>query len=242
MRRLHPEPADSVDLAQAYAVPDESSRHLRVNMVSSVDGAATIDGRVGGLTGPADQALLHTLRALADVVLVGASTVRAEGYGALDLPEPWQQVRTARGQLPRPSLALLTRSMDLDVSAPVFTDALARPLVITSTAAPVERREAAAEVADVVVAGEEYVDLTAVLDALVARGLTRILSEGGPHVLAEMFAADLVDELCLAVAPMVVGGDGTRITAGPGLPTPKSLGLAQVLEEDGFLFLRYERS
>jgi riboflavin biosynthesis pyrimidine reductase len=85
------------------------------------------------------------------------------------------------------------------------------------------------------------VDLTDALATLREHGLARILSEGGPHVLAELFAADLVDELCLAIAPVVAAGDGLRITAGPALATPKQLRLAQVLERDQFLFLRYTR-
>ena len=92
-----------------------------------------------------------------------------------------------------------------------------------------------------VVVGEQQVDLPRALDALVERGLSRILSEGGPHVLAELLAAGLVDELCLAIAPLVTCGAETRITAGPALATPMQLTLAQVLEQDEFLFLRYTR-
>lgn len=241
MRRLYPEPADSVDPADAYAVANDSPRHLRVNMISSADGAATTGGRVGGLTSTADQALLHLLRALADVVLVGAGTIRAEGYGPVELPGQWQRRRVDRGQLPNPPLALLTRRLDLDLAAPLFTEAVSRPLILTSEAAPAERRKAAGEVAELIVIGEEYVDLPAAMDALVARGLVHVLSEGGPHMLSGLFAADLVDELCLAVAPVVTGGDDMRITSGPRLSPPKGLQLRHVLEEEQFLFLRYVR-
>lgn len=241
MRRLYPEPAPNVDVADAYTVRTGAGRHLRVNMVSSADGAATVDRRVGALSGPADQELLHLLRGLCDVLLVGAGTVRAEGYGPLDLPEEARRRRTESGQLPVPRMAILTREITLDLDAPVFTSATDRPVVLTTERAPVERRTAAAEVADVVVVGEQQVDLPRALDALVERGLSRILSEGGPQVLAELLAAGLVDELCLAIAPLVTCGAETRITAGPALATPMQLTLAQVLEQDEFLFLRYTR-
>ena len=241
MRRLHPDPADSVDLAAAYAVPKRLLRHLRVNMVSSADGAATIEGRVGALTSTADQALLHLLRALADVVLVGAGTIRAEGYGPIRIPDAWQQIRLDRGQQPFPPVAVLTRSLDLDLRAPLFTDATSRPLVLTCAGSPAERRSEAAEVADVVVAGEEYVDLASAAEALAERGLVHVLSEGGPQLLSELFSAGLVDELCLALAPLIVGGHDTRITSGPRMSPPTGMELAQVLEEEHFLFLRYVR-
>lgn len=241
LQRLHPQPAASVDAADAYALPDGGRRHLRVNMVSSVDGAATVDGRVGVLSSSADQQLLSLLRSLCDVLLVGAGTVRAEGYGPVTLSEEWQRSRVAAGRLPNPRLAVLTRSIDVDLTSSVFTDATERPLVVTTESADPGRRRAAEEVADVVVAGEQRVALASALDALAGRGLPRILSEGGPQVLAEMFTADLVDELCLAVAPTVTCGHETRITRGPALTEPVGLSLGHVLEQDGFLFLRYTR-
>lgn len=239
MHRLHPAPADEVDTLDAYAVP--GGAHLRVNMVASVDGAAAVDGRVGVLSGTADQVLLHELRTLCDVLLVGAGTVRAEGYGPIRIGEEDQQRRTAAGQSPVPRLAVLTRSLDLDFAAPVFTRATARPLLVTTERVSASRREQAAEVADLVVAGDETVDLASALDALRAQGLSHVLSEGGPHVLAELFRADLVDELCLAVAPVVTAGTELRITAGPAMSPPKQLHLGQVLEHEEFLFLRYLR-
>jgi riboflavin biosynthesis pyrimidine reductase len=241
MRRLLPTPADEVDTLDAYAVAESRGPHLRVNMVSGIDGAAAVDGRVGVLSGAADRRLLHELRSLCDVLLVGAGTVRAEGYGPLELSDEHQRRRVAARQAPVPRLAVLTSSLALDLTAPAFTGATARPLVITTEAAPRERREEAARVAEVVVAGQADVDLARALGELAERGLPRVLSEGGPHVLASMFAADLVDELCLAVAPVVTGGTELRITAGPALEPPRPMRLAHVLETDDFLFLRYAR-
>ena len=241
MRRLLPDPTDRVDTLEAYALPDRGRPHLRVNMVSSLDGAAAVEGRVGILSGTADGTLLHELRSLCDVLLVGAGTIRAEGYGPLELSDEQQRRRLDAGQDAVPRLAVLTRSLDLDLAAPVFTGATARPLVITTERAPATRRDEAAAVADVVVAGRDDVDLTVALAELTRRGLSRVLSEGGPHVLAAMFAADLVDELCVAVAPVVTAGSELRISAGPALDPPRARHLAHVLEQDEFLFLRYTR-
>lgn len=241
MRRLLPDPTDRVDTLDAYALPDHGRAHLRVNMVSSLDGAAAVEGRVGILSGKADGTLLHELRSLCDVLLVGAGTVRAEGYGPLELTDDQRRRRLDAGQGAVPRLAVLTRSLELDLTGPVFTGATARPLVVTTAQASAARRDEASAVADVVVAGEQDVNLGAALAELARRGLPRILSEGGPHVLAAMYEADLVDELCLAVAPIVTAGSELRITAGPALEPPRPMQLAHVLERDEFLFLRYTR-
>jgi riboflavin biosynthesis pyrimidine reductase len=230
-----------VDAAAAYAYPETAEQYLRVNMVSSVDGAATLDGRVGTLTGPADQALLSLLRALADVLVVGAGTLRAEGYGPLTVPDHLRALRREAGQSAAPRLVVPTRSLDLDLASSAFTEATEPPLVLTTRQAPDEQVRAAEKVAEVVVLGEDAVDLRAMRSLLADHGATRVLCEGGPALLADLFAHDLVDELCLALAPVAVAGTGSRITAGPGLPAPLPLHLAAVAEADEFLFLRYTR-
>jgi riboflavin biosynthesis pyrimidine reductase len=240
LRRLHPGPVAEVEALEAYAHPGER-RWLRANMVASVDGAAVIDGRVGGLSGPADFELLRVLRGLCDVLLVGAATVRAEGYGAVVAPVEAADVRRATGQLAHPRLAVLSRSLDLDLASPAFVEAPERPLVLTTELADPARVREAQGVAEVLVAGERSVDLALALDLLEQRGLGRILSEGGPRALAELYAADLVDELCLAVSPIVVAGREARLTDGAALPVPVALRLEAVHERDEFLFLRYLR-
>ncbi|HSJ20547.1 MAG TPA: dihydrofolate reductase family protein, partial [Nocardioidaceae bacterium] len=122
VNRLLPEPIGEVAAADAYAVPDVP-RHVRVNMVSSIDGAATLDGRVRTLTGPADQRLLLLLRALADVLVVGAGTVRAEGYGPLRVDPALAPLRQAAEQSAAPRLVVPTRSLDLDLGGAAFTEA-----------------------------------------------------------------------------------------------------------------------
>jgi riboflavin biosynthesis pyrimidine reductase len=228
MRRLLPDPVDPVDPAEVYADrPSAEGRPaVRLNMIESVDGAAVVEGRSGGLGGPADRRLYDLLRSLADVVLVGAGTVRAERYGPTSPPGP--------------AIAVVSRQLDLDWEARLFAEARVRPIVLTCAAAPVDRRARASEVADVVVAGERYVDLSLALLALGERGARHVLAEGGPTLNGQLAAAGLLDELCLTLSPTLVGGgDLRRIVAGVPLPATRGLSLRSACEEDGFLFLRY---
>lgn len=240
MRRLLPLPStEDVLLDAAYWVDDPGRQHVRGVMVASVDGAAQAAGRASGLSGPADVKLFAMLRAHADVLLVGASTVRIEGYGG-ERPSPERQAwRCSKGLAGVPSIAVVTRSCALDPAAPLFTDTLARPLVITCEAAPQERVAALADRADVIRLGEDDVDLPAALDVLAARGLRRVTCEGGPTLLAGLLATGRLDELSVTVSPLLLAGPALRITYGPVLEPPVPLQLLHVLEEDGFLFLRY---
>jgi riboflavin biosynthesis pyrimidine reductase len=237
MRSLLPEPSDTVDLIQAYAYPGDTT-WVRANMVASADGSAVADGRSEPLSGPSDKRIFGVLRGLCDVVLVGAGTARTEGYRALKARPSYAEHRTARGQRPAPVLALVSRSLDLDPTAELFTGA-ERTVVLTSGRADESARARLAEVADVIVVGTDCVDLSGAIDALVALGLSRVLCEGGPHLLADLAAAGRLDELCLTTAPRLVGGDGPRIVAGLRLDDVVDLELAHLLEEDGNLFARY---
>lgn len=234
MRRLHPTCEDVVDLAEAYACP-AGRPWLRANMISSLDGAAWHDGLSGGLGCPADRRVFRLLRGLADVVLVGAGTTRAEGYRPVRPGPDWTELRAGRPAAP--PLAIVSRSLDLDLDAPVFTEPVERTIVITTASAPADLREAAAERADVIIAGEERSDLEVAVAELRARGLRQVLCEGGPRVLAQVTGAGLLDELCLTVSPLIVAGDPGRILNGP--PVSARFKLRHVLEEDGYLFLRY---
>jgi riboflavin biosynthesis pyrimidine reductase len=218
---------------------------VRANMVASVDGAASLAGRSGGLSGPADRQLFSVLRSLADVILVGAATAQAEKYRAVTQAETWPELRA--GRTPTPPIAVLTRRLSLDLDGPLLTTAPAdaRTIVLTTEAAPAARRAEAARHADVAITGGESTRLQAVIDALAERGHQRILLEGGPHLLGLIAAAGLLDELCLTVSPLLAGGQVGRILAGgPGDAVPDAqagLDLAHVLADDGFLFCRYVR-
>ncbi len=225
------------DLAEAYAYPQE--RWLRVNFVSSADGAATADGVSGGLSGPDDKRIFGILRVLTDLVLVGAGTAQAEKYKPQHARPSLAALRAGRSAAP--PIALVTRTLDLDLTAPLFTEAAqdSRTVVVTCASVPEDRRDAAAKVADVIVAGEDTVDLTAALDQLAGRGHTRVLCEGGPHLFGDLARAGLVDELCLSFSPTLAGPGASRIIAGDPFDA-QSLTLNQVLAgDDGFLFYRY---
>jgi len=224
MRQLFPDMADDVDPLDVYRdVPVVDGRpSVRVNMISSVDGATAVTGVSGGLGGAADKRLFGVLRSLADMVLVAAGTMRTERYGPASLP-----------------IAVVTRSCQLDWQSPFFTEADARPVVVTVADAPEDNRAHAAEVADVVIAGTGSVDLPLALEVLGDRGARRLLAEGGPTLNGQLARADLVDELCLTVSPRLVSGDSKRIVAGEGLPTVTGLTLRSVCEDENFLFLRF---
>lgn len=236
MRQLFPTYAEDVDLRAAYRYP-AGRLWVRANMVASLDGSAAIDGRSEGLGGPADREVFGLLRGLADVVLVGAGTARAEGYRALRAKGAYAEARAALGQQPAPVLALVSGRLDLDPESDLFHGGAARTVVVTHGSADPTARERLAEVADVVVAGPDRVDLGGALDALAGRGLTRVLCEGGPSLLGQLAAQGRLDELCLSLAPRLVGGDGPRVVGGPEVDV--RLSLAGLLEADGLLLSRY---
>ena len=208
-------------------------------MISTLDGAITLNGRSGPLGGPADHRIFQTLRSLADVILVGAGTVRTEGYGPARLDHDLSERRRERGQSVAPPIAVVTRSANLDWSSPFFTAADERPIVFTTADRDRTVRLPGEDVAHFVVAGEERVDVSLVLDYLHRSGLRSVLLEGGPGLNADVVHAGLLNELCLTVSPLIVAGTGPRILAGAELADPLGLELIHLLEEDGFFFYRF---
>jgi riboflavin biosynthesis pyrimidine reductase len=254
MRRLIPTPKtpsdlDDIALVATYTYPGEAAAHpwVRANMVSSADGAAQLDGLSQGLSGPSDQRIFHLLRALADVVLVGQTTVLRETYVPIRPRAEFAGLRAANGQDPAPAIAIVCDDpTQLDLTAPLFTAERARTVVITTRRAAAEPAWAtAAGALDAVIASapghDDRVDLPSAVIALAERGWTRVLCEGGPTLLAQLAAVGLLDELCLSVSPRLTAGPGKRITHGPTLKPPLPLELVGLLEEDGFLFTRYRR-
>jgi riboflavin biosynthesis pyrimidine reductase len=237
---IFPSAGDELDLpglAAAYAYPRE--RWLRANFVSSADGAAYIDGVSGGLSSAGDKKVFGILRVLTDVVLVGAGTARTEEYKPARRRDSLAALRAGRPAAP--PIALVTRTLGLNLAAPLFTEAPpdARTIVITCAASDEDLRAETAKFADVIVAGDAAVDLAAALDALRDRGLSRVLCEGGPHLFGDLSAAGLVDELCLSLSPLLAGPGASRIIAGTAADA-RPLALTQVLAaDDGFLFCRY---
>ncbi|MRX44138.1 pyrimidine reductase family protein [Agromyces sp. Q22] len=230
--------AYAVDVVDSGGGPD--AVFCRVNMIESLDGAASLGGRSGGLGDPEDQRLMSVLRSHADVVLVGSGTVRAEGYGGAAVIESDASWRAARGRDPQPRFAVVSSRLGLEPGHPFFADAVARPIVVTSEAAPRDRRGALARVADVVVAGDRRVDLAGAMAELGRRGMRSILSEGGPGLLGALAEADLVDELCVTLSPVLVGGAAPRIS-GSAEEQPRTMRLVHAIPGERMLFLRYAR-
>ncbi len=206
-------------LASLYAYPAAGPARrawVRANMVASVDGAASLDGRSGGLSGRADRAVFAVLRSLADVIVVGASTARIERYQPVRTEEIWPELRAGRS--PTPTVAVITRRMfGLDPDGPLLDagPGQARTIIFTTEAAPQALRVAASARAEVIVAGRDLVSPEAVVSALAERGHRRVLTEGGPHLLEQLVTAGLLDELCLTVSPVLAAGQARRILAAP---------------------------
>lgn len=218
MRRLLPEPVASVTVAEAYGEPRTRTGGrptVGMCMVSSIDGSTVVDGRSTALSSPSDRDVLLGLRAAADVVLVGAETVRREGYG----PPSKAGLR----------VGVVSRSGRVDVTAPLFASG-AGFLVLPEDAPQVPVPS--------VRAGRGTVDLARALTMIDG---TFVQLEGGARLNAAMLEADVVDEINLTVSPMAAGGSGPRLAHGaPDLD--RRFVLAQVCEDDGFLFLRYRRA
>jgi riboflavin biosynthesis pyrimidine reductase len=228
-------------LADLYAIDDAEPGWLRVNFVSSLDGAVEVDGVSRALSSPEDQRVLRLLRMQCDALLVGAGTLRAERYGPLALGERERAWRRDRGMPEYPTLVVVSGSLNLDPARSAFAESPVRPVVLTQKTAPAGRRAALAVTTDVVTAGTGTVDLAVARELLHGRGLRRILCEGGPHLLGGLTAADLVDEMCLTLSPLLAGAGASRITAGATSPL-RRMALRQVLADGDALLLRYYRA
>ena len=226
-------------LGEIYAYPDQV--WVKANMIASIDGAVTVDGRSGGLSGPADRLVFSVLRSLADVIVVGAGTARAERYRQARPDELWQQLRA--GRPPVPPIAVVTRRLDLELNDQLFGPGQRRTMVLTTELVPQDRLKEAASVADVIVAGADGVTAASMVDALARRGHRRILVEGGPTLLGQLAAEHLLDELCLTISPVLEGGQSAaRVTSRRGPAGLTGMRLAALLEDDGFLLGRYLRA
>lgn len=209
---------DEHTLSALYAHPPAqpgTACWVRVNMVASLDGGATgADHRSGTINGAADLRVFTVLRAAADVVLIGAGTARAEGYTGIEVPAPLAAARAARGQSSELELAVVSGTGALPGA---LLDAARPPLVVTIADRPdLDALRARIGADRVIVAGTGRVDLAAALTALAARGLPRVLAEGGPRLFGDLLGARLVDELCLTWSPFLVGGPGPRIVSHEG--------------------------
>ncbi|MCW2832024.1 MAG: pyrimidine reductase family protein [Aeromicrobium sp.] len=210
---------DDAELERLYAYPAVDRPWIRSNFVATLDGAAhDQDGRSGSLGGDIDTRVFTLLRALADVVLVGAGTARAEGYGPSSLP-----------------IAIVSKSLDIPETLLVPGH-----VVITTADAPAAEIERLSATVDVIAHGNGAVDWPAVLDDLAERGWRHVLCEGGPSLHGELVGLDLVDEVCLTVAPVLASGPAPRIAHGAAA-VDRAMTLSHCLDVDGVLLTRWVR-
>jgi riboflavin biosynthesis pyrimidine reductase len=226
-------------LVEVYDWPDR--QWVRACLVMTLDGALVgPDGLSGSISSRADRAVLSAVRAMSDAYLVGAATVRQEGYGPVTARPELDGPRRAQRQASAPTLAVVSGSCRFDWSVARFQHSDNPPIVLTTERASDEDVDAARSVGcDVQVVGRDRVDLARALEVMAQRGLTRVTMEGGPSLLSQAVAADVLDEFDLTISPAMTGSGAQAL----GAPAAVSrMDLAHVLAEDGFLFTRYLRT
>ena len=249
MQRLHPDPASNLDPAAIYdglreqlPEPPAGRPYLTLNMVTSVDGKASVAGGAAGLGSALDHQLMRAIRAANDAVLIGAGTLRAERIDPRVGPD-WAARRVARGQRPEPLAVLLTREGDLPLDRRYFRYPEVERVVLAGSCLAAERRAALAGAAGtrLLLAPTPDPDPAWVLRTLRQEcQVWHLLVEGGPATNGALFRAGLVDEICLTLAPKIVGGGETRtLVEGPSLPTMPRLSLLSAYLHEDELFLRY---
>lgn len=238
MRWLVPDTGTPGEWEPAYDWP--STQWVRACMVMGLDGSISgPDGLSGSISSATDRQVLSAVRRFADAYLVGARTIREEGYSPVRARTELVAQRRDAGQLAAPTLAVVSASCTFDWDSTTFQHSENRPIILTVADSDPEDRASAARWCDVVVVGTSRVDPRAALDALAERGLTRVTCEGGDSLFAEMIRSDALDEVDLTLSPTITAAPrparaGTAVLTG--------MRLHHLLEEDGFLFARYLRS
>jgi riboflavin biosynthesis pyrimidine reductase len=244
VRRLLPDPdpgrLDVSELIAGLELGDRATAdrpYTVANMIESVDGRGSFDGRSSALGDAGDKQVFRALRSVCDVVLVGTGTLATEHYGRLVRDADVQAARERHGLAPQPLLCTVTRSGRIPPGIPLLADPDAR-MVIYSGAA-VELGDAAASVEVITVDPSRLSLASALHDLRVRLQLRLVLCEGGPTVLGQLIGYRAIDELFLTFAGKLAGGNGPAIVSGLTLPDPLAVSLLWLLEQDGSLFLRY---
>jgi riboflavin biosynthesis pyrimidine reductase len=234
---------DPQALARAYAYPQLSEEQIwvRANFISTLDGAAAgDDGRSGSINTGADRDIFGLLRALSDLILVGAGTARTEGYRRATIRAPWLDLR--EGRPANPTIAVVSGSGGVPPGLSQARENSGEIVLITCQGAGDEAIDLAQRTLGedhVIVKGDVSVDLAAAIGELAVRGLRRVLCEGGPHLMRDLTASGHLDELCLTIAPTLVAGDHPRITAGDAVTA--NLVPRLLIESQGTLLGRWAR-
>lgn len=213
-----------------------------VSMISTADGRAAREGRSATIGGDADLELLLELRAVADAVLIGTGTLRAEGYDRLVKREERRRRRVAAGLSPDPVAVILSRRFDVPWDAGLFR-APEQPVLVYTGLQTADAGEPPDVPARVEVVRLDVPGLTEMLADLRARGVRALLSEGGPTMHGALHAAGVVDELFLTIAPVITGDDDEpNVVEGGRLPEAAELELVSVRSAGSEVFLRYGRA
>ena len=241
MLRLAGTADTAIDPLDLY-LSDQRVAHGRpwvvVNMISSIDGVTVVDGGSTALGDADDKAVFRALRAVPDVILVGAGTVRAENYSPVRLDEERRKARSGLGMAEVPTLAIVSGQLSLDATHPVFSDSDYKPMVLTSTSVDPAKLVTLGDAADVAFLAE--LDPGSILEQLGAAKV--VLLEGGPSLNGHFARAGLIDELNITLAPSLYGGESPRIIGGGELASSFDMRLDRVLIGDRSLFLRYLRA
>jgi riboflavin-specific deaminase-like protein len=243
VRRLLPEPAElTIDEATTgmrlgdLAPPDRP--YLVLNMVSTLDGRVTIDGRSGPIGDETDKELFFALRCQADAVMVGGGTIRTERYGRLLRKPERRAKRVAEGLEPDPLAIVVSARLRLPSDIPLLGDEHSTVAILT--AAQDELPDPVAEVHYLRGPAGLELELRPLLTRLRSEfGVRSILCEGGPSLNQSLIREGLVDELFLSVAPKLAGGPPLTILSGDPLGEPLTAELVWLLEHDDSLFARY---
>lgn len=233
-----PQLLETLDLAPA--APAQHPYTL-ANFVVSADGRATIGDRSGKLSDDGDRVMFHGLRDQAEAVMAGTGTIRTERYGRMIATAERRQHRVQRGLTPEPLACVVSRSGDLPLDAPLFSEPEAKVVVFSQNEIDVS---ACAAQIDLVLLDPSQMTLTESMRRLRSDyGVRLLLCEGGPTLLGALLREGLVDELFLTIAPKLAGGGrGPTIASGPELPEPRALELSWLLERRGSLYHRYRLS
>ena len=209
--------------------------YLGLNMVSSLDGKATLDWRTKGLSTEVDRRLFHHLRTQADAVMVGAGTAREERYGRMTKNEELRQKRANEGLVPDALAVVVSGRLELPPDLPLLNESGQRVVIATGSEDDLPGLEGDVEYARV---GDDLPRLMTYLHE--RHGVRSVLCEGGPTLNSFLFAAGIVDELFLTMNPKVVGGAAAlTIVTGRELVEPVELDLVSVAEADGELYTRW---
>ena len=240
MRLIHPErretsPEEFASNMRLAELAPPGRPYVGLNMVSSLDGKATIEWRTKGLSTELDRRLFHQLRTQVDAVMVGAGTVRSERYGRMTKSQELREKRIAEGLAPDPLAVIVSGRLDLPADLPILNEPEQRVVIATGSDASLPDMGEQLEYARV---GDDLPRLMAYLDE--SHGIRSVLCEGGPTLNSYLFAAGLVDELFLTLNPKAVGGAAAlTIVAGRELVEPAELALVSLAEGDGDLFTRW---